>query len=128
MAYTFSKDDKKRIIYADITKLTERDKKKVRTYLDLGYTIEEVKAPKQEAKPEWTEEAIRKFLNAKGREAEKKIYEEKYNAPMIDKNTGEPVRYKNDSKDKKHKKGDIRVKGHIATLAWFKETFPDYGK
>lgn len=128
MAYTFTKDDKKRIIYADITKLTERDKKKIRTYLDLGYTIEEVKAPKQEAKPEWTEKAIRDYLKKNATKEQQEKYNSLYNAPQIDKDTNQPKTYKNNSKDGKHKKGDIKPKGHIATLSWFKKEFPDYGK
>ena len=35
-------DNKKKVIKADVAKLTEKDIKKVKTYLALGYTLEEV--------------------------------------------------------------------------------------
>ena len=48
---------------------------------------------------------------------QKKEYWDKFNAPVIDKATGEA---------KLKKDGTKKVKGHVATLAWFKKEFPNY--
>ena len=106
-------------IYANIPALTERELKTVKNYRELGYKLVPIKEKKEE-KPKdskFTAKAIQAFLEEKGTKEQNKIYWEKYNAPVIDKETGEQKKYKN---------GKARVKGHIATIRWFKNEFPDY--
>lgn len=121
---SYKVDDKKQIIYADVPKLTERDIKEIRKFTAIGYSIVNRKKEKKEKNPKFTAESIQKFLKENATKEQEKTYWEKFNAPVLDKETGKPVKYEKDTKT--HKKGDIKIKGHIATLKWFKETFPDY--
>lgn len=119
--------DEIRFNVKDITKGELKTVKKLAE--GLGYKLVPIDPPKKEKepKPEWTAEAIQKFLEEKGTQEQKDKYWEKFNDPMIDED-GLPVVYKKDSKDKTHKKGEPRVKGHVATLQWFKKEFPKYPK
>lgn len=114
------------VIRFDVDKITQAEMKKIKKLAKgFGYALEPYTAEKEKNEA-FTEKAIREFLADKPKQL--KIYEEKYNAPQIDKKTGKPVLLKNDSKDGKRKAGEPRVKGHVATLQWFKKEFPDYGK
>ena len=117
--------DEIRFNVKDITKGELKTIKKLAE--GLGYKLVPFtpEKEKKEAKPEWKAEAIQKFLEEKGTKAQQKKYWEKFNEPMKDED-GETVVYKKDSKDGKHKKGEPRVKGHVATLQWFKKEFPKY--
>lgn len=107
-------------VYAKIANLTEKELSAVKNYLALGFVLVESKeVNKKITNKAFTAKAIQEFLEEKGTKEQNKIYWEKYNEPVIDKETGEY---------KKTKKGDIKKKGHIATLRWFKSEFPDYGK
>ena len=71
------------------------------------------KAPKEAFKAE----TIQKWLKEHGTEEQQKKYWKLFNAPVLDKVTGEPL---------KKKDGTNRVKGHVATFAWFRKEFPQY--
>lgn len=116
------------IIKFDVDKITKKEMKQIKKLADgLGYKLQPIVEPKEkkEANPQWTEKAIRAYLDEYGTKAQKEDFEKKYNAPIKDAN-GNPVVYQKASKDGKHKKGDIRVKGFVATIQWFKKQFPDF--
>lgn len=107
-------------VFAKVAKLTEEELAAVKNYILLGYEL--VDSKEKEKKPInelFTAKAIQSYLEEKGTKEQQKIYWEKFNSPVIDKNTGEQKKYKN---------GKAKVKGHIATLQWFKTEFPNYGK
>ena len=127
----FEVDNSAKKVYAIVASLTEKETKEVKTLLDLGFqlVIQEKEAKKKLSKEEkealpFGEKKIQAFL--KDKPEMYKIYMEKYNAPAIDSKTGDVKRYKTDSKTGKYKKGDVMKRGHIATLHWFKEQFPNY--
>ena len=112
----------------DVNKITKGELKTIKKLAEgLGYKLVPIvpEKVKKEPKAEWTAEAIQKFLDEKATKAQQKEYWAKFNEPMTD-DDGEPVVYKKDSKDGKHKAGEPRVKGHVATLQWFKKEFPEY--
>ena len=110
-------------------KITVKEMKQMKKLAEgLGYSIIPVAEEKKEKNPLWTAAAIQQFIEENGTKKQKDDYWAKFNEPMKDKETGEPITYKHDTKDGKHKAGDIRVKGHVATLQWFKKEFPNYGK
>ncbi|MBQ9792122.1 MAG: hypothetical protein IJW32_00070 [Clostridia bacterium] len=126
-------------IIVDVERMTDEDKKIIMNYKDFGYTIEpkikekkKVHIPSLEEKQKnpYSEINIRKFLEDKGTEEQREQYNKLYNDLMKDKITQDVVKYKKDVKDDNgniiHKAGEKRVKGHVHTLKWFKETFPDY--
>ena len=112
----------------DVNKITKGELKTIKKLAEgLGYKLVPIvpEKVKKEPKAEWTAEAIQKFLDEKATKEQQKKYWAKFNEPMTDDN-GEPVVYKKDSKDGEHKAGEPRVKGHVATLQWFKKEFPEY--
>ena len=129
-------DNANKIVKAIIVDLTEREKKEIKNYIDLGYILSAEEKPKkikptaeEQAKNPFSEKNIQAFLKENGTKAQQEKYWEIYNEQAIDKKTGLPAVYKTDSKPtstKKFKKGDAKPKGHIATLQWFKNTFPTY--
>lgn len=135
-------DNNRRLVKAIIVSLTEREKKEIKNYIDLGYNLvplEKEKKPKlteeekQKQKKEnpFSEQNIQAFLKKNASEEQQKEYWKLYNTQGKDSKTGLPLVYKTDSKENsrvKFKKGDPRPKGHIATLQWFKKTFPEYNK
>lgn len=131
-------DNENKIVRAIIVDLTEKEKKEIRNYLDLGYTLSEVEKPKKQKATEeekeknpFSEKNIQAFLKDNATKQQQEAYWELYNEQAKDKATGKPAVYKTDSKKgsaKVFKKGDPKPKGHIATLQWFKQTFKDYPK
>ena len=131
-------DDTNKIIRAVIVDLTEKEKKEIKNYLDLGYTLVAVEKPKKErpteeeqAKNPFSEKNIQAFLKEKATKEQQDEYWKLYKEQANDKKTGLPAVYKTDSKPNsknKFKKGEPKPKGHIATLQWFKTTFPNYNK
>lgn len=122
-------DSKNKIIRAVIPKLSEKDKKAVKNYIDLGFELIEIEEPKKEANPAFKEEAVQKFLQEKGTKEQQEQYWKLYNDFQKDSKTGDYIYYTKNSKEgskKPYKKGDKKVRGHIATLHWFKKTFPNY--
>ena len=70
---------------------------------------------------EWTAAAIQEWLKENGTKEQQAKYWELFNAVVM--KDDKPVLYKTGEKA-----GEPKVKGHIATLSWFKETFPKYPK
>jgi hypothetical protein len=115
---------------------------------------EEPKKEPKETNSKLTAEAVQKYLKEHGTKEQQNKYWEIYNEQATDEN-GNPLVYKNNvyktetietgekdengkpkTKTKRvkdengkniilYKKGEPRKKGHIATLHWFKETFPE---
>lgn len=133
-------------IIANVKSLTEAELKAVKNYISLGFELVEgaIKTEKKKANEDYTEEIVRKNVDEYGTKEEKKTYEDLYNKPVIDKNTGKKKVYENDVYDYdivvnngkttrktkydengnkiiKHKKGEEKKQGHIATLKWYKE-------
>ena len=123
-------------IIVDMEKVTEKELKIVKNYLELGYESVEVEKPKTKKATEeekkanpFSEQNIQKFLKANGTADQNKTYWDLYNKQAKDKETKQPVFYKTDSKPAgKFKKGDPKPVGHIGTLRWFKAEFPNYNK
>lgn len=101
-------------IIAKVGNLTDKEVAAVKNYIKLGFELEEPK--KKEPNPAFKKEAIQKYLEDKGTKEQQAKYEELFNQPILDE----------DGKQVYTKDGKPRVKGHIATLSWFKETFPKY--
>lgn len=119
---------KEKIVVAEIEKLTDAELKAVKNYMALGFEMQplvktkkkvEIASEEEKLKNPYSTTNVRKYLAEEGTKAQQEKYWELYNEKT------ENI-YKKDSKDGKHKKGDARVKGHVYTLKWFKETFPGY--
>lgn len=104
-------------VIAKVALLSEKELQAVKNYIALGYTLVEYKKEKKEPQELFKAITIQKWLEENATKAQQKKYWELYNAPVIDKVTNEP-KYKKD--------GTIKNKGHVATLSWFKKTFPNY--
>lgn len=104
-------------VIAKVALLSEKELAAVKNYIALGYTLEEYKSEKKAPKEAFKAETIQKWLKEHGTEEQQKKYWELFNDPVLDKVTGEPL---------KKKDGTNRVKGHVATFAWFKKEFPKY--
>lgn len=120
-------------VLAVVEKLTDAETKAVKKYLDLGYVLVAQEQPKKKKATEEEQKAnpkseinIQKYLKANATAEQQKKYWDLYNRQAKDKETKQPVFYKTDSKNGKFKKGDPKPVGHIGTLRWFKETFPEY--
>ncbi len=115
---------------------------------------EEPKKEPKDTNPKLTAEAVQKYLKENGTKEQQNEYWKIYNEQATNEE-GKPLFYKNNvyktetietgdldengkpkTKTKRvkdengnpiilHKKGEQRTKGHIATLHWFKETFPE---
>lgn len=104
-------------VVAKVSQLTEKELKSVKNYLALGYTLVEYKKPKKEPKEAFKAATIQEWLKENATKAQQEEYWERFNSPVIDKDTKQP---------KVKKNGEPRIRGHVATLAWFKKTFPKY--
>lgn len=134
-------------IIANVKSLTEAEMKAVKNYIGLGFELVEgvIKTEKKPTNDDYVEETVRKNVYKYGTTAEQEKYEELYNRPVVDKNTGKKKVYENDVYDYeeitengktkrrtkydkngnkiiRHKKGEEKKQGHIATLKWYKET------
>lgn len=117
-------------ISANMGILNDKDLKIIKNYVAIGYTLNPIEPEKKVVKIATDEERaknpysavnIQKYLEEEGTDKQKADYWKLYNAPL--KNN---ACYQKDSKDGKHKAGEPRFKGHVGTLKWFKESFPDY--
>ena len=107
-------------IFVTVEKLTDEEMKVVKKYLDLGYTMKEMVVEKKPPKVAFREDVIKAWLEKNAKE-KLEVYDWYYNqqAKTIDKETKEKVlKFKKD--------GSPILKGHIGTLAWFKDEFPNY--
>lgn len=102
-------DSKKMIITAKVGSLTEKQTKKIRNYIALGYTLEEYVKPINE---KFKKENVIKYLNEHGTEEQKKKFNKVMNEPT--------------KKGTLKKDGTPKTKGFVAGLQYFKEQFPDY--
>lgn len=126
-------DNDNRIVYAIVERLKGKSLQRVKTLIDLGYALIPEEPPKKVKKEDslLTEKNIQEFLKVKATKEQQDTYWEKYNEQATDKKTGRPAVYKTNSTAKSKgtfKKGEPKPKGHVATLAWFKNTFPNYEK
>lgn len=104
-------------VIAKVAELSEKELQAVKNYIALGYTLEEFKKEKKEPNEAFKAATIQSWLEENGTKAQQKAYWDMFNAPVIDPKTKLP---------KKKKDGTKKVKGHVATLAWFKKEFPNY--
>ena len=129
-------DNTNKLVNAVVVDLTERDKKEIKNYIDLGYTLvpqdrpkkpkltKEQETEKRKANP-FSEINIQAFLKENGTKAQQDKYWEIYKEQARDSKTKMPLVYKT-SKEGKFTEGEPRTKGHIATIGWFKKEFPNY--
>ena len=118
-------------IHFDPMKITKAEAKAIKKLQDFfGYVIVPETAKKEEKEKSgiWTAAAIQEFLNKNGTKAQIEKYWKLHDEPMLDKETKKPLLIKKDNPKTGKKAGEVRVKGHIATLKWFSEQFPKYGK
>lgn len=113
----FTVDNERKKIYAVVAKLKAKELKVIKNYVALGYTLVAQEEAPKEANPAFKEDAVKAFLSEAGREADLEEYNKIYNEQAKDKETGEP-KFKKD--------GTPKIKGHVATLGWFKKTYPEY--
>ena len=104
-------------VIANVAALSEKELKAVKNYLALGYVLEEYKKEKKEPQELFKAATIQKWIDENATKAQKKEYWDRFNAHVIDKKTGEEILKKD---------GTPKIKGHVATLAWFKKEFPNY--
>ena len=137
----YSINHEKKIVFAVVVKLTAKEKKEVKNYLDLGYelkaiepkvrTKEEVKAAKEAAEKAkaanpYSKQNVEAFLQRKGNEELWKEYEKRYNEQagtnrhrknkdgVVEALKDEPVFLKNDEPKKK---------GFANCIGWFKSLY-----
>lgn len=109
--------DKEKEIYVKMSnKLSAKELTVINNYVSLGYKMVVWEKAVNE---DWTAAAIQKWLKENGTKEQQAKYWELFNAVVMKDN--KPVLYKTGAKA-----GEQKVKGHIATLSWFKETFPKY--
>lgn len=99
-------DNERKVIVANMQRIGDKQLNTISKYIKLGYTLKEYEAPK---KAEYTKENIIKVLEARPELLE--LYNAVCNEPVIDKETNEPKKLKN---------GEIKTKGHIAGIKWYK--------
>ena len=126
-------------IEAVISELNEKDIKDIKICTQLGMTFipiepePKIKLTKEEQEKKrkenpFSEINVQNYLKEYATPKQQKAYFDIYNQQARDGKTKEPLFYKNDSADGKHKEGEPKVKGHIAGLSWFKKEFPNYKK
>lgn len=117
-------------IRAIVSELTEKELNAVTNFLKLGYKLKPVesleKKDSKESVSKFSAKKVQEYLEKNGTEEQKERYWKAYKQPVIDKETGEQKTYTKDTKS--HKKGELKVAGHIAGLQEFRKDFPDYGK
>lgn len=107
-------------IYVKMTnKLSAKELTVINNYVSLGYKMVIWEKEKKKANENWTAATIQKWLKENGTKEQQAKYWELFNAVVM--KEGKPVLYETGEK-----KGEPKVKGHIATLSWFKDTFPSY--
>lgn len=100
-------------------KLSAKELTVINNYVSLGYKMVIWEKEKKETNENWTAAAIQKWLKENGTKEQQAKYWELFNAVVM--KDGKPVLYTSGEK-----KDEPKVKGHIATLSWFKDTFPKY--
>ena len=115
-------NNKKMTIKAVIAKLTEEELRVVKNYTVLGYKLNPVETLE---KANYSREAVEKYIEENGTKEQLEEFKKKCNEPVLDKD-GNPKKYNKDTKN--HKKDDIKTKGYINGLQWFKNEFEDYEK
>ena len=134
-------DNDKKIVSAVVVKLTEREKKEVKNYLDLGYNLqpkepkvrtkEEIEAAKKAAKEEqaanpYSKPNVEAFLQQEGNEALWEEYQQRYHEQA---GTNRHRKNKNgevkalEDKPVFLKSGEPKEKGFANCIGWFKEYF-----
>lgn len=132
-------------VYAVITKLTDKETKEVKKYIELGFQIvaEEPKKLTKEEKKEkaaankaekqkkskenpYSKENVEKFLKQKGNEELWKEYQERYNEQAgtnrFRKNEA-GVKEKIEDEPKVLKSGKPKKKGYANCIGWFTDKF-----
>lgn len=105
-------DNTNKKVIAKVGNLTKNQIKKISNYIALGYELVEYVKPTES---KWTKESIVNFLKTQDKKYLEE-YEKICNEPVLDANN-QPKKYKN---------GNVKTKGHIAALRWFKATFKNY--
>lgn len=114
MKTNYEINSKAKTITVKMGSITPKQLKLVKNYVELGYKLIEYVKPTND---KFKKETIKNFLDQNGTKEQIAKYNELYNTPQIDKDT---------KKQKLTKAGKPMVKGHIATLQWFKKEFPNY--
>ena len=139
MTKHYEVNNEKKIIIANMKVLTEKDLKILKNYQALGF---EIRAHEEEKTNKYSEAIIKLFLEEYAGEDKEKIKEIKekylkvyYSVAKTKDDKGNKVDsvYKKDIEDKeksteekkvyKHRAGEKKLKGHVATLQWFKKKF-----
>lgn len=118
--------------------------------IDLTQALKDQKKAKKEEKQKnadstWKEETIRKYIEENGTEEQKKQYNEIIKSPtdkkaVYSKDVYQTEEWTDDNNNKHkrtvydengnkillHKKGELKLKSHVAVLSWFKRNFPEY--
>lgn len=107
MKKSFEVDEIKKIVIVNMKKITDKQLDMVNKYQKIGFTV---KTYVPEKKNEYTRNSILEALKDKPELI--KAYNDVCNEPVIDKETGKPKLLKN---------GNVKTKGHIAGVKWYKE-------
>lgn len=137
--YTMAKEKNYKVIgneiHAVILKLTEKETKEVKKYMDLGFKLvvkqpvvktKEEKAAEQKANP-YSKENVEAFLKGLEDKTYWETYKARYNEQagtnrkQKDKKTGKVVAL--DDEPKYLKTGEPKKKGFANCIGWFKENF-----
>ena len=106
-------------ILVSVDKLTAKELKVVKNYIELGYTLIEVQPVKKEVVDEkWTKKGIETFIAKNATDEQKKEYEYLTTKQAVSKKTGKPLFNKN---------GSPRKVGIVGAFHWLSETFEEYG-
>ena len=103
----------KKVVYAKVECLTEKQIKAVRNYLALGYKLED----KPKGEKDFSKDSVIAYLKQYGTPEQIKKFNDKMEAQAKDRETGEPI-FKKD--------GSPRKVGFIAGLKYFQNEFPNY--
>lgn len=113
-SYCIIDDDAQTITFV-ANKLTKKEQETIKSLIAIGYkairtTADEMYAPKEKI---YTEENVKNFLKTVSEEAVAE-FERIKEEPAIDKKTNVVKKYKN---------GDVRKKGYMGALRWFRATY-----
>lgn len=111
MAKHYKLDDEKKIIYADIMALTEKEEAEIGKFLKYGYVVENKIEPKEEVS-RLDDAFILNYL--RDDETALKTYEEKKELPAVDEH----------GEKKKTVKGKVKRQGFNAGRNWFARKYP----
>ena len=112
MSKYYEINNQKKVVYAEIGKIGDRDLKKLNKYITLGYELIEKKF---EFESNYKKDAVIKFLNQKGNEEYLKEFNKKCDEFVVDKDTKKIKIVESTGKPKK--------KGYIAGLQYFRKNF-----